>query len=182
MSDHAGHAVSSRERGGLSYLGEQEDRTTLEKQIADTQASIQGRLKRIENEVGSAPKAVWAGAKRHPVLSALAAVVAGLLVGKMIFRKRRRASRRTQETGTSGLPATSGGFGGLLYPLWITLLQRGIGLAADYAADFFAGRSGAVLRILREKRGGDGFEEGMPRDKGEKTYGTSQQENAPPRS
>ena len=182
MSDHAGHAVSSRERGGLSYLGEQEDRTALEKQIADTQASMQGRLKRIEHEVGSAPKAVWAGAKKHPVLSALAAVAIGLLVGKMIFRKRRRASRRTQETGMSGSPAQSGRSGGLLYPFWITLLQTGIGLAADFAADFFAGRSGAALRILREKRGGDGLKEGMPRDKGETPYGTSQQENAPPRS
>lgn len=182
MSDRAGHSASSHERGGLSYLGEQEDRTALEKQIADTQASIQGRLKRIEHEVGSAPKVVWAGAKKHPVLSVLVAVVAGLLVGKMIFRKRRRVSRRTQETGMSGSPPTSGGSGGLLYLFRTALLQTGIGLAADFAADFLAGRSGAAMRIFREKRGDDGLKEGMPRDKGEKTYGTSQQEDAPPRS
>ena len=133
-------------------MGEQEDRTALQRQLADTQASIQGRIKRIENEVGSAPKAVWAGAKRHPVVSVLAAVAAGLLVGKMISGKRRRASRRTQAAGVSGLPATSGAPGGLRYLFWITLLQTGIGLAADFAANFLAGRSGAALRTFRKKR------------------------------
>lgn len=173
MSDHAGHAVSSRERGGLFYSGEPEDRAALERQIAGTQASIQRRLRRIENEVGSAPKAVWAGAKKHPVLSALVAVVAGLLIGKMIFRKRRHVSRRTQPTGMYGSPATPDGSGGLRYRFWTTLLQTGIGLAADVAADFLAGRSGAALRGFRRKREGDGLEEDVPRDKGEKTYGTS---------
>ncbi len=169
MSDHAGHAVSSREIGGLSHLGEQEDRAALEKRIADTQASIQGRLKRIEHEVGSGPKAVWAGAKKHPVLSALAAGTTGLLIGKMIFR--RRASRRTQATGVPGSPAASGALRSLF---WITILQTGIGLAADFAADFLTGRSGASLQGFRKKMEGNESEEGVPRDKGEKTYDTPQ--------
>ncbi|MXW65284.1 MAG: hypothetical protein F4Y00_09060 [Bacteroidetes bacterium SB0662_bin_6] len=173
MSDHAGHAVSSRERGGLFYSGEPEDRAALERQIAGTQASIQGRLRRIENEVGSAPKAVWAGAKKHPALSALVALAAGLLIGKMIFRKRRHVSRTTQPTGMYGSPAASGGSSGLFHRFWATLLQTGIGLAADFAADFLAGRSGAALRGFRRKTEGDGLEEDVPRDKGEKTYGKS---------
>ena len=153
MSDHTGHAVSSRKSREFSYLGEQQDRAALEKQIADTQASIQGRLKRIENEVGSAPKAVWAGAKKHPVLSALAAVTAGFLVGIMIFR--RRESPGTQATGMSGPPATPGARGGLRNLLWTTLLQTGIGLAADFVADFFAGRSGVPPRTFRRKKEDD---------------------------
>ncbi len=179
MSDHAKHAVSSRQSGEFSHLGEQEDRTALERRIADTQASIQGRLKRIEHEVGSAPKAVWSGVRKHPVLSALAVVAAGLLVGKMISRKRRRAPRSIQETGISGPSAAPGG--GLRSLVWITLLQTGIGLVADFAADFLGGRSGGALRIFREKRGDDGLEEGVPRDKGKET-GASQQEDAQPLS
>ena len=169
MSDHAGHTVSSREREEFSHMGEQEDRTALQRQLADTQASIQGRIKRIENEVGSAPKAVWAGAKRHPVVSVLAVVAAGLLVGKMISGKRRRAARRTQAAGMSDLPATSGAPGGLRYLFWSTLLQTGIGLAADFAANFLAGRSGAALRTFREKREGEKLKKGVPRNEGGKT-------------
>ena len=160
-----------REGDFLTWAG-REDRAALEKQLADTQASMQGRLKRIEHEVGSGPKAVWAGAKNHPVLSALAAVTAGLLIGKMIFR--RRASRRTQAIGVPDSPAASGAPGGLRSLFWGTILQTGIGLAADFAADLLAGRSGASLQRFRKKRDGNELEGGMPRDKGEKTYDTPQ--------
>ena len=150
-------------------MGEQEDRTALQRQLADTQASIQGRIKRIENEVGSAPKAVWAGAKKHPAVGVLAAVAAGLLVGKMISRKRRREAPGTQAPGMSGLPAASGAPGGLRYLFWVTLLQTGIGLAADFAANFLAGRSGVALRTFREKREDEALRKGVPRNEGGKT-------------
>ncbi len=182
MGDRAGHAVSSRERGTFSHMGDREDRTALQRRLADTQVSIQGRLKRIESEVGSAPKAVWAGAKKHPVVSALAVLAAGLLVGRMISRKRRRTSQGTKATGISGLPAASGAPGGWRSLLWTKLLQTGFGLAADYAADFLAGRSGAASRIFREKREDEKLKKSVPYNEGGKTCGKSQQEDLPPLS
>ena len=127
-------------------MGEQEDRAALEKQLADMRASIQGRLHRIENKVGSGPKAVWTGVKKHPAPAALAAAAAGLLVGKMIFGKRRRALRETQEP----VSAPGGATGGLRYLFWVTVLQTGLGLAADVAANFIAGKSGAEPQTFRE--------------------------------
>ncbi len=156
------HTIPDRARGAADM----DDRTALEKRLAEARASIQERIRRIEREVGPGPKAIWASARKRPVVTLLAAALAGLLFGNLVFRKRRRV--RTVDpvraappappsppappvAPASGGPGVSGG--GMRYVFWITLLQTGLGLFADVATDFFAKRSGGAQRIFREERG-----------------------------
>lgn len=152
VNDRAKHTPPDRARPAPDA----DDRAALEGRLAQAQASIRARIKRIESEVGPGPKALWAGAKKRPVATLLAAAAAGLLFGNLMFRRRRRTPRSMHPPAPpSGpppvAPGGSGG-GGMRYLFWITLLQTGLGLFADAAADFFAGRSGGAQRIFKEKR------------------------------
>ncbi len=144
VNDSTEHTTPDRGR----HAADLDDRTDLEKRLAEARASIQARIKRIEGEVGSGPKAIWAGARKRPVASLLAVAAAGLLFGRLIFRKRRRPARMVDPPAATPGP----GGGGMRYLFWITLLQTGLGLFADAAADFFAKRSGGAQRIFREKQ------------------------------
>ncbi len=147
MNDRVKHTLP----GGARRASGSDDRAALEQRLAEARASIRARIKRIESEVGPGPKALWAGAKKRPVASLLAAAAAGLLFGTLIFRKRRRTVRRVDPPGSpSGPPGGPGG--GLRYLFWATLLQTGVGFLADAASDFFADRSGVAQRTIREKR------------------------------
>ena len=166
-------------------MPEPEDRTVLEKRLADAQASMRERIQRIEREVGSGPEAIRAGARKHPVASVLAAAAAGLLVGKLVFRKRRRTVPGADSPGSvspdslsSGPPIrpAAGSGGGLRYLFWITLLQTGMGLFADAAADFIARRADSG-RIFGEKA-----RETRQEGAGETQDAAQRAEERPPRS
>ncbi len=151
MNDRAKHTPPDRARPAPDA----DDRAALEGRLAQAQASIRARIKRIESEVGPGPKALWAGAKKRPVATLLAAAAAGFLFGNLMFRRRRRTVRPVHPPAPPGGPPTGtpgGSGGGMRYLFWITLLQTGLGLFADAAADFFAARSGGAQRIFKEKR------------------------------
>ena len=153
------HTIPDRARGAADM----DDRTALKKRLAEARASIQERIRRIEREVGPGPKALWAGARKRPVVTLLAAALMGLLFGNLVFRKRRRVRMADPVRAAPPAPpsppappvapASGGPGGGMRYVFWITLLQTGLGLFADVASDFFAKRSGGAQRIFREERG-----------------------------
>ncbi len=178
VNDRAKHTPPDRARPA----SDADDRAALEGRLAQAQASIRARIKRIESEVGPGPKALWAGARKRPVATLLAAAAAGLLFGNLLFRRRRRSARPVHPPVPPGgpppappsgpptaaptaAPGGSGG-GGMRYLFWITLLQTGLGLFADAAADYFAGRSGGAQRIFKEKRSEPDREAGGETQKG----------------